>query len=187
LVLVMNITMSQLKDSEFSKKIRAICDVTQYPHQLLEFEVSEANLLRLEDSAASCVQSFVQQGLSLTVDAFGLSSRSMNILETFQISKIKFHQNLLKNIVHDLKVKRLVHTLSEKALLSEIQVMADGVLNADQCEEIQKIGCILGQGTFFDQPLSAKKFTEILNQKQFDLSSNFSKIGTSFKKSALSY
>ena len=185
LVLTMNISTSQLKDTEFSKKIRAICEVAQYPHQLLEFEVSEGDLLRLSDTAPSYVELFVEQGLSLTVDAFGLSSRSTAILENIQIKKIKFHKNLLKKIGHDEQVKSLVQSLSETAVANEIQVMADGVLNADQCDEMQKIGCILGQGTYFDQPLSVKKFTETLHRMQFDLASKFAT--HSKPKSSLSY
>ena len=67
LVLALNIAPSQLKDSGFYQKVRDVCAATQFPHQLIEFEINEAALLRSKNALAD-MQAFTQQGMFCSQD-----------------------------------------------------------------------------------------------------------------------
>lgn len=161
LVLSMNISPSQLKDSDFYQTLRQICVSAQYPHQLIEFEINEAALLR-QTNALADVEAFIQQGMSLTIDGFGLSPRAQELLQGLSIHKIKFAPQLIKNIAHDSEMRAFVEDLAGVALAHDVQIMADGLHSEVQTQEAVKLGCILGQGTYFSQPLSPKQFEDLL-------------------------
>ena len=161
LVLALNIAPSQLKDSGFYQKVRDVCAVTQFPHQLIEFEINEAALLRSKNALAD-MQAFTQQGMSLTVDGFGLSTRSHELLQGSTIHKIKFAPQLIKNVVQDAEMCAHVRSFAHLALAHDLQMMADGLHSEAQTEVMQKLGCVLGQGPHLSQTLSSKQFEELL-------------------------
>jgi len=161
LILTLNIAPSQLKDSDFYQKVRDVCAATQFPHQLIEFEVNEAVLLRAPNALVD-VAFFTQQGMSLTVDGFGLSTRSHELLQSNAIHKIKFAPQLIKNVSQDAEMCAHVRSFANLALAHDVQMMADGLHSDDQTEIMQKLGCVLGQGPHLSQALSSKQFEELL-------------------------
>ena len=161
LVLALNIAPSQLKDADFYQKVRDACAATQFPHQLIEFEINEAALLRSPDALAE-VEAFVQKGMSLTVDGFGLSPRSHELLQSLSIHKIKFAPQLIKNIAHDAEMFAHLQSFGRLAMAHDVQMMADGLNSEDQTLMMQKLGCVLGQGPYVSQALSAKQFEELM-------------------------
>jgi EAL domain-containing protein (putative c-di-GMP-specific phosphodiesterase class I) len=161
LVLTLNIAPSQLKDADFYQKVREVCASSQFPHQLIEFEINEAALLRSSDALAE-VEAFVQKGMSLTVDGFGLSSRSHELLQSQSIHKIKFAPQLIKNIAHDVEMFAHLQSFEQVALAHNVQFLADGLHSEDQTLMMQKIGCVFEQGPYVSQPLPPKQFEALL-------------------------
>jgi EAL domain-containing protein (putative c-di-GMP-specific phosphodiesterase class I) len=161
LVLALNISPSQLKDAEFYQQIRTICASVQYPHQLIEFEVSEAALLR-QGVDMSDVEAFVQHGMSLTIDRFGLSERSADLLQSMAIAKVKFDAQLLKNIAKDNEMCAHVSSLAALAMKRDVQILADGLTSKDQMQVMTQMGCIMGQGSIFEHPMSPMQITQLL-------------------------
>jgi len=161
LVLALNIAPSQLKDSGFYQKVRDVCAATQFPHQLIEFEINETVLLRAPN-ALTDVAFFTQQGMSLTVDGFGLSTRSHELLQSNAIHKIKFAPQLIKNIAQDAEMCAHVRSFAHLALAHDVQMMADGLRSDEQTGIMQNLGCVLGQGPHLSRALSSKQFEELL-------------------------
>lgn len=161
LVLSMNIAPSQLKDMGFYQKVREASVLAQFPHQLIEFEISEAALLR-SSTALADVEAFVQRGLSLAVDGFGLSPRSYELLQNSSIQKIKFAPQLIKNLAHDAEMCAHVQSFARLALAHDVQMMADGLHSSEQMAVMQKMGCVLGQGAHLSQALSSEQFEDLL-------------------------
>lgn len=161
LVLALNIAPSQLSDSGFYQKVRDVCVTTQFPHQMIEFEINEAALLRSPNALAD-VASFTQQGMSLTVDGFGLSTQSHELLQSNAIHKIKFAPQLIKNVAQDAEMCAHVRSFAHLAHAHDVQLMADGLHSDDQTEIMQKLGCVLGQGPHLSRALSSKQFEELL-------------------------
>lgn len=161
LVLAINLAPSQLIDAQFGETVRHICASSQFPYQLIEFEINEAALLHQPDVAV-CTQAFTQQGLSLTLDGFGLSPKAQVLLAQVSVHKVKFAPQLIKNIAHDDEMRAFVQSLANCAFASDLQIMADGLHSAVQAEKIADMGCDLGQGTLFNPPLSAQQFEHVL-------------------------
>lgn len=172
LILTLNISATQFKDPAFAKKIRAVCEATQYPHQLLELEVDESVVTRQSQQVKLCLQSFAEQGLSVTIDNFGLAKSSFDLLNVLPINKVKLDRKLIKRIGCDAQISDLVEATINFAVAHDIQVMADGVELADQRQLLQRMGCILGQGTYFYPPLSATNFESFLASRPFDVSAD---------------
>lgn len=168
LILTLNISASQFTDSEFPQKVRTACEYAQFPYQLLELEVNESVVMRLAQNASACFLSFAEQGLGMTVDNFGLSLPSTHMLNTLPINKVKLDRKLIKRMSYDDVVRQSILTTIDFALSHDVQVMADGIETAAQHAELQMMGCIFGQGSYFYAPMSASSFKGFLSARPFD-------------------
>lgn len=164
LVLTLNIAPSQLKDPEFLRKVREVSEASQYPHQLIEFEINETALMRVA-SAPEHVRAFMSQGLSLAIDGFGLSPHAQDLLLSLGVQKIKFDPKLIKNVGVDTEMRNYVNTLAEVALALDIQITAEGLHDEKQVMHMRNMGCVLGQGPRYSQPLSPKQFEAMLRNQ----------------------
>lgn len=170
LILTFNITAAQFQNPAFAQKIRAVCAQTQYPHQLLELEVDESAMARHPQKAVANVQAFAEQGLSVTVDRFGLLQTSLDLLSVLPVHKVKLDSKLVKRMGHDVQVGQLIDATIAKALAHDVQVMADGLEAIQQRVTLQSMGCILGQGAYFYSPMGASEFETFLVARPFDVS-----------------
>ena len=161
MVLALNIAPSQLMDLHFVETVRRICASTHYPYQLIEFEINEAALLSQPDAKA-CTRAFTQQGMSLTLDGFGLSPKAKDLLAEVSVHKVKLAPQLIKNIAHDDEMFTFVQSLVTYAQASDVQVMTDGLHSDAQANKLAEIGCDLGQGSLLNQPVSAELFENLL-------------------------
>jgi EAL domain-containing protein (putative c-di-GMP-specific phosphodiesterase class I) len=162
LILSVNISAAQFRDPAFARKIRELCVQTQYPHQLLELEVNESVMTPDLAKAAAYVQSFANQGLSVTVNRFGLTRSSLDLLASLPEQKVKLDKKLVKRLGKDAQVERWVSETVARALSRDVQVMVDGVEMGTQRMLLQRMGCILGQGSYFCPPMKASAFETFL-------------------------
>ena len=167
LILVINITEAQFKEPSFAQKIRDVCRDTQYPHQLLELEVNESVVAANPKKAAAHIAAFAEQGLSVTIDRFGLSAHSQALLEVLPVHKVKIDGKLVQRLNNDVQVKEWVNATIQHALAHDVQVMADGLDFGWQQAELQSMGCILGQGAYFYSPMTAVAFESLLSKRSF--------------------
>lgn len=169
LVMCFNISQEQLLDAQFGKKVRDVCAQTDYPSQLIEFEINESVLAKQSD-AKQAVEKFLEQGLNLTIDQFGLSRQSLDFISTLPVQKIKLDPKLVANLEQDAVIQNLVQATIEHALDHNILVMSDGLSRTAQIEMLAHLGCGLGQGQEMGQALSAQQFENYLKTQNSTLS-----------------
>jgi EAL domain-containing protein (putative c-di-GMP-specific phosphodiesterase class I) len=170
LILSLNITAAQFRDPTFAQKIRRICAQTQYPHQLLELVAHESVVSAHPQQARDYVDAFAAQGLSVMIDGFGLAKSSLDLLTVLPINKVKLDPKMVKRMSHDAQIDQLIQATIAQALLNDVQVMADGLETIEQRLALQRMGCILGQGAYFQKPLTASQFESFLKTRPFDAS-----------------
>jgi len=170
LILAINISGSQYNDPFFAQKVREVCVQTQYPYQLLELEVREALVLHHQQRALENFKAFEAQGLSLTIDGFGLTSASMDVLEILPIHKVKLDRKLVKQMNTDATIAQLVQATVDRAISQDVQVMVDGLESVQQREALLRMGCVFGQGREFHPPMSARGFEAFLKDRSFETS-----------------
>jgi EAL domain-containing protein (putative c-di-GMP-specific phosphodiesterase class I) len=165
LVLQLNVSASQFKDPAFASKVRAACLEAQFDMNLIEFEIHESSLSTKAEQAVADIQSFVDQGLSLTLDGFGVSEAAPYILANAPVHKVKLDKKLIKNVVYDTELKAFVTELTSVAIANHVQLMAEGVDTREQRQVLQKMGVILAQGNYLKPPLSSAQFANYLKDQ----------------------
>lgn len=170
LVLAIHLSAAQFSDLEFAQRVRMICAQTQYPHQLLELEVRESVINSKTRPVDQSLDAFSAQGLSITIKDFGLLNIAQELLNLSVVNKVKLDRKLIRRIACDETIAFFVQSLISSAVASDLQVTASGIEQKDQKDALQRMGCNLGQGPFFNPPLSAKDFDAFLKTRSFQTS-----------------
>lgn len=121
----------------------------------------------LLQSAAVRLLRCVREGDSvarLGGDEFVLCLSSLAYLQRFPVHALKIDRSFIHGIGRNANDTALVTAIIAMARVLHLEVLAEGVESADQIEFLLAHGCLLAQGYFYSQAVSAQAFTDLLRQ-----------------------
>ncbi len=103
-------------------------------------------------------------GAAIAIDDFGTGYSSMGYLTAFRVNRIKIAQEFIRDFVNDPADAAIVHATIGLARELGIEVIAEGVETAEQCDVLVKAGCDSIQGYYFSRPVSAAEASRMLSK-----------------------
>jgi EAL domain-containing protein (putative c-di-GMP-specific phosphodiesterase class I) len=159
-----NLSPRQLMASNLDAKLQTIIANTGVDPKLMEFEITESNLMHKPALIAPELERFRSYGLSISIDDFGTGYSSLSHLRRFPIHSLKIDQSFVRDIQSDQEDEAIVTTIIAMAKKLGLKVIAEGVETEAQFEFLKKEGCDLMQGYLFSKPISAEAFTRLLEE-----------------------
>jgi diguanylate cyclase (GGDEF)-like protein/PAS domain S-box-containing protein len=153
LKLAINISAGQFRDPNLVEFIKNILQLTGFPPQRLELEVTETSLISsLEESIATMVALRVL-GVTISIDDFGTGYASLSYLRKLPVDFVKIDGSFIRDIPHsksDMEITSAVIAMSHKL---NLKVLAEGVETAAQMQFLRENKCDYAQGFFISPPL----------------------------------
>lgn len=169
LKIAVNISGIQLLQSNLFEQIEEILEVTGLDPKFLELELTESVLMENIERASLLLKAFQKKGIQISIDDFGTGYSSLNYLKQLPIDVIKIDQSFIKNIQTDKSDKTIVNTIIAMAHSLGFKVVAEGVEDSYQCDYLTQMKCDSLQGYYFNKPLSAKSFEELLETSKIKI------------------
>ncbi len=94
-------------------------------------------------------------GVGLHIDDFGTGYSSLDYLQRYPFDTLKIDRCFVEGIVCDHESRLIVSTILDLARSFGMDVVAEGIEDAEQLEELKTMGCPCGQGYFFARPMEA--------------------------------
>lgn len=160
--MAVNLSARQLAQPNLVERITSILEETQIQPQDLELEVTESLMMDNVQQSILKLQQFREMGIKLALDDFGTGYSSLNYLRSFPIDTLKIDRSFIRDVVsnaHNAAVTNAIITLAKSLRLN---ITAEGVETAEQCEYIKAQGCHEIQGYYFSPPLPNEAMTELL-------------------------
>jgi EAL domain-containing protein (putative c-di-GMP-specific phosphodiesterase class I) len=95
-------------------------------------------------------------GIKLCIDDFGTGYSALSCLNEFPIDTLKLDRKFVQKIDTNPEVLETVKMIISLAQSLKMNVIAEGVENLQQLEQLQALGCDYGQGYFLSQPLQVE-------------------------------
>lgn len=159
-----NLSGVQLANENITEEIREVLTKTRFDASALNMEVTETILVGQTDIAQKATDALRDMGISLSIDDFGKGFCSLTYLQSFDFDTLKIDKDFVQDMDGGGKGLQLVRTLMLLARDLKMDVIAEGVEEADQLNRLSALRCPYVQGYYFSKPLPAIQITALLEQ-----------------------
>lgn len=155
-----NLSRCHLGNPELLNTILDIIDKYEVPHQYIEIELTETTTDVAFHDLKSIVFGLQEQGISTSVDDFGVGYSSLNLLKELPWNVIKIDKSFLEyhegNRVNYIMLKQVIAMAQELGM----EVIVEGVETVEHIKMLKENNCYMAQGFYFDKPLPKEEFVE---------------------------
>ena len=157
-----NLSLKQLRQLNFIKRIGSILRSHEVSPTSLELEITETTLMENPERTIKLLDQLYGLGLHLAIDDFGTGYSSLSALQQFPISTLKIDKSFVRDVVTNPDDATIVDTIIQMGRNLNMDVVAEGVEDEAQLSFLQKLGCTYAQGLLFGDPMSADNYLELL-------------------------
>jgi diguanylate cyclase (GGDEF)-like protein/PAS domain S-box-containing protein len=162
LSLSVNVSMRQLHESRVVEDVRAALDAAGVEPQQLVLEITESFLADETDEVLRCLQRLRALGVRLAVDDFGTGYSALSYLQRFPIDMLKIDRSFVEHARRASPSLNLVRSIVQLGRSLHLDIVAEGIEEAEQAEELLAMGVTSGQGFYYAEPLVPDRFADLL-------------------------
>jgi diguanylate cyclase (GGDEF)-like protein/PAS domain S-box-containing protein len=167
--LSINISPRQFRRNAFVEDVAQTLTTYKIPDNSLDMEITEGIVIQRVDDAIATMTTLADFGISFSLDDFGTGYSSISYLKRLPVSTLKIDKSFIRDIIDDRNDRVLVETIITMGRLLDMEVVAEGVEEAEQLVILHKFGCHLYQGYLFSPAVNIEKFEKFLiDDKKLD-------------------
>jgi diguanylate cyclase (GGDEF)-like protein/PAS domain S-box-containing protein len=162
LMISVNLSARQLGHPDLAKSVEGILRETGFEARLLSLDVTETVYIKALEGNTAALDRLKRLGVSISIDDFGVGYSSLAYLKRLPADVLKIDRSFVTGIGEDVEDTAIVGMIVDLAHALGMEVVAEGVESADQAEQLQEMGCDMGQGFFFSEALPPEAFPGFL-------------------------
>lgn len=152
--MAINVSPVQLCEVRLVNYIQYCLSTYNIPAHLIDIEITETALFKVESQAKQVIQSIHKLGCKLLLDDFGTGYSSISHLSNFPISGLKIDKSIIPESEYDVKNIKLTHCLSAMAKTMGLSVIAEGIDSEFKATICKKFSIDIVQGYLYSKPKS---------------------------------
>lgn len=156
--IAVNASAVQVREPGFALRVLSLCDQAGLPPERLELEITESVLMEENTTVRETFALLIQHRVGLAIDDFGTGFSNLRYLARFPVHRLKIDQDFLRRFGTDSKAEQVVRGIIGLGHALGMQVVAEGVENAEDAQRLRVLHCDEAQGYFFGRPMSARDF-----------------------------
>jgi EAL domain-containing protein (putative c-di-GMP-specific phosphodiesterase class I) len=157
-----NLSTRQLGDSDLVEDVEGLLRETGLDPECLILEITESAVVGAEEHRIETLRRLHAMGVRFALDDFGTGYSSLSYLKRLPVSLLKIDRSFVEAIGKDAEDEVLVSGMVYVASGLGLSVVAEGVETPEQLAWVKSLGCELGQGNLFSEPVSSDAAGELL-------------------------
>jgi diguanylate cyclase (GGDEF)-like protein len=158
LTLSVNLSFGQFAEDEFVASIRGALDVTGFPPERLELELTESMLALEPERASETTRALAALGCKLAIDDFGTGYSSLAQLRRFPVDYLKIDRSFVIDLESGEGPQAVVRAAIAMAHSLGMAIIAEGVETVQQAEFLRGAGAEVVQGYLYGKPMPIEDF-----------------------------
>ena len=150
--MAVNVAVAQLRDPAFLATVRGALAEHGLQGRHLELEITESAAVLPTQLLESTLTALRAEGISIAVDDFGTGYSSLSYLERLPLDRIKIDRGFVRQL-RQARSARIAETVAQLGRRLGLQVLAEGIEDADTLQALVDMGCHEGQGYHIAQPM----------------------------------
>ncbi|MEM7285878.1 MAG: EAL domain-containing protein [Actinomycetota bacterium] len=153
-----NISAKQMAQPTLAPTVEEILQDTKLDPAVLCLELSESTLTDHMHESVKQLERLREIGVKISVDDFGTAASSLALLKRLPVDMLKIDRSFVIGLGLDPRDSAIVEAIVALGKALELEVVAEGIDNEDQLDELLEIGCVKGQGYLLSHVLRPNEF-----------------------------
>lgn len=158
LTMSVNISSQQLSQPNLVEQVQQILQESPVSTGSLRLEITESTIMENQVTASNVLHQLKDLGIVLYIDDFGTGYSSLSRLHELPIDVMKIDRSFIKQKKWD-----IIWAMMILAYSLGLEVIAEGLETEEEITSIKKLGCNLGQGYFYSQPINAQAAAALIS------------------------
>jgi diguanylate cyclase (GGDEF)-like protein len=158
-----NVSPVQFRSQGLALTVASALAESGLPARRLELEITEAVLMRDDETALAILRQLQQLGVRIALDDFGTGYSSLSYLQRFPFNKIKIDRCFIDDIATSSGSLAIVQAIVAIARARNMTTTAEGVETAAQLDVLRATGCTELQGYLACRPQPASEIGKLFN------------------------
>jgi diguanylate cyclase (GGDEF)-like protein/PAS domain S-box-containing protein len=159
-----NVSARQLADAHFLTDVETALRQTGIDPSRLHLEMTESVASADPKLTATVLSHLKHLRVGVILDDFGTGNSSLSGLRQLPLDALKIDRSLIGGMLTDRATCDTVELIILLAHKLKLKVIAEGIESPRQLDHLHQMGCDLGQGYSFSQPVEAKAAEDLLRQ-----------------------
>jgi EAL domain-containing protein (putative c-di-GMP-specific phosphodiesterase class I) len=148
-----NLSARQFQQPALVAEVQRALSVTGLPPRHLRLEITESAMIEDADEAAATLHRLRGLGVRVAIDDFGTGYSNLGYLRRFPVDQLKIDRTFMAEAVRDADAT-IVRAIIGLAHALGLSVVAEGVETDEQVALLRGLGCEMGQGYLFGEPMA---------------------------------
>jgi len=162
MTLSVNISPRQLRDPTLPTLLSEAIRVGELDPAAIYLELAETGLAEDPDQMVRALHAVKETGVRITIDDFGVGALSLAWLTRMPVDALKIHESFVAGLDAGAEYASLLGALVELGHALALDVIAEGVENEAQLEQLRELGCDAVQGYAIGRPVTAEELEALL-------------------------
>ena len=162
LSITVNISSKQFRDAALFRTVEEALAMSGLSPQCLILEITESTMLLNTDATTKKLSDLKILGVRLAIDDFGTGYSSLSYLQRFPVDILKIDKSFIDKIAEGKEGAAVAKAIIMMSDTLKLRTIAEGIESAGQKNELEKLGCELGQGYHFAKPLHSAGMSDFL-------------------------
>lgn len=152
-----NVSMASLAKLDLPDRVEALARAAGFPLERLVLELSTRRLPAGADARLDIMSRLRLKGVRLSIGGFGCTLSSLAELRDLPFSELRLDPECVRGVAGDPSRRAIVHAALALSREVDALVVAEGVAEREDLDCLRELGCPLGQGALFAEPMPASE------------------------------
>jgi diguanylate cyclase (GGDEF)-like protein len=168
--IAVNLSPNSLMDAELPEIVARLLAETGNAPATLTLEITESTILTDPARSLATLERLHALGVKLSIDDFGTGYSSLGRLRELPIHEVKIDKSFVQRVALDDRDRAVVRSAVQLGHALDLEVVAEGVEDAETYEYLAQEGCDVVQGYLLSRPLPPDEFQAWLESRSERLS-----------------
>jgi EAL domain-containing protein (putative c-di-GMP-specific phosphodiesterase class I) len=159
-----NLSATDFEESNFLERASAILAENNTSADRIHIEITERLLLKKPKNVKETLDMCRALGMKVVIDDFGTGYSSLSYLHQYPIDTLKIDRSFVHNMRSDKSVFGLVKSILTLGENMEINIVAEGVEEAEEAKLLSELNCDSAQGFYFSKPVAESALLKLLKK-----------------------
>jgi diguanylate cyclase (GGDEF)-like protein len=159
-----NLSPSELTNQSLLDELGSALSATGLDPRRITLEITESSMSRDEQGGVA-LERLRELGVRVSIDDFGTGYSSLSRLAELPIDMIKIPKTFVDRLA--MNDTNVVDAIIRLAGSLDLATVAEGIEHIEQAERVRELGCDLGQGYLFSEPIPAEEVLRLLRAERF--------------------